>query len=216
MLRRFGSLVRSTGTMAAACLVMLATGCSGSSSDDESADAVVAAATDPVTLANWSKHPRVVDVRKMVESVESDLAKRVFKLEKRDKLCPGGGETIREKVTDPSGQIRKLGLRSGSDDGAAIDALYYQGGALRFVFREHRAGPVVVREDRIYFDESGKRFYWAVRSTASENPSEPEKAPKIDTQPYRLATADDQEDFAITPDLAHKPQARYDAKPDCY
>lgn len=116
---------------------------------------------EKITAANWQRHPQILQVRAIVNSVDAGIRKGSFKISKREfEYCESYEDTLRKMAVDSKGVVRKYENEAGSDDSALTWQHYYdQLGRLRFVFISGGAANGAQLEHRIYFDESGKRLW---------------------------------------------------------
>lgn len=114
-----------------------------------------------VTKANWQQHPKIKQVRAVVQSVKSGMSRKSFNVRKRDfEYCEPYKDTERTLATDSRGRARFYRNAGGSDDSSLAWEHYYdETGRLRFVFITGGAVNGSRLEHRIYFDEMGKRIW---------------------------------------------------------
>jgi len=114
-----------------------------------------------VTKANWQQHPKIKAVRAIVDSINTGLNKRTFKVsERKFEYCEPYEDTVRKMAVDSRGVVRMYEKEAGSDDSSVTWKHYYdEQGRLRFVFIAGGAVNGSKLEQRIYFDESGKRIW---------------------------------------------------------
>ena len=118
-------------------------------------------ASGGITKANWQRHPKIIQVRAIVQSVNAGISKKSFTMRKRAfEYCEPYEDTARTIATDPKGRVRFYGNEGGSDDSSLKWEHYYdEAGRLRFVFITGGAVNGSKLEHRIYFDENGKRLW---------------------------------------------------------
>ena len=116
---------------------------------------------EKITASNWQRHPKILQVRAIVNSVDASIKKGSFKISKREfEYCESYEDTLRKMAVDSKGVVRRYENEAGSDDSALTWRHYYdQLGHLRFVFITGGAANGAQLEHRIYFDESGKRLW---------------------------------------------------------
>lgn len=117
---------------------------------------------DPnITPSNWQRHPKILQVRALVNSIDAGIKKGSFKVSKRKfEYCESYEDTMRKMAVDSRGVVRRYENEAGSDDSMLTWRHYYdQLGHLRFVFISGGAANGAQLEHRIYFDESGKRLW---------------------------------------------------------
>jgi hypothetical protein len=118
-------------------------------------------ASQEITKANWQQHPKIKEVRAVVERVEADLKKGVYKVSKRMfDYCEPYADSLRAMAVDSEGRVGRYEKEGGSEDSSLKWKHYYdEGGHLRFVFITGGAVNGSELEHRIYFDEAGKRLW---------------------------------------------------------
>lgn len=116
---------------------------------------------EKITASNWQRHPKIIQVRAIVDSINAGISKGVFKISKREfEYCESYEDTLRKMAIDSKGVVRRYENQAGSDDSALTWQHYYDElGRLRFVFISGGAANGAQLEHRIYFDESGKRLW---------------------------------------------------------
>lgn len=116
---------------------------------------------EKITAANWQRHPKILQVRALVNSIDASIRKGSFKTSKREfEYCEPYEDTMRKIAIDSKGVVRRYEDEAGSDDSMLTWRHYYdQRGRLRFVFITGGAANGAQLEHRIYFDESGKRLW---------------------------------------------------------
>ena len=116
---------------------------------------------EKITASNWQRHPQILQVRAIVNSVDAGIRKGSFKISKREfEYCESYEDTLRKMAADSKGVVRKYENEAGSDDSALTWQHYYDElGRLRFVFISGGAANGTQLEHRIYFDERGKRLW---------------------------------------------------------
>jgi hypothetical protein len=114
-----------------------------------------------ITKANWQRHPKITQVRAIVQSVNAGISGKSLTVRKRAfEYCEPYEDTARTIATDAKGRVRFYGNEGGSDDSALKWEYYYdEAGRLRFVFITGGAVNGSKLEHRIYFDENGKRLW---------------------------------------------------------
>jgi len=117
--------------------------------------------SETITATNWRQHPRVKAVRDLVASVDAGIKKGVFKSStRRFEYCEPYEDTVRRRVVDSRGVVRRYDRDGGSEDSALTLRHYYDSqGRLRFVFITGGAVNGASLEHRIYFDENAQRIW---------------------------------------------------------
>jgi hypothetical protein len=116
---------------------------------------------EKITASNWQRHPKILQVRAIVNSVDASIKKGSFKVSKREfEYCESYEDTLRRMAVDSKGVVRRYENEAGSDDSALTWRHYYDElGRLRFVFITGGAANGAQLEHRIYLDEDGKRLW---------------------------------------------------------
>ena len=116
---------------------------------------------EKITALNWSRRPKILQVRAIVKSIDAGIKKGSFKISKREfEYCESYEDTLRKMAVDSKGVVRRYENEAGSDDSMLTWRHYYdQLGHLRFVFISGGAANGAQLEHRIYFDEGGKRLW---------------------------------------------------------
>jgi hypothetical protein len=114
-----------------------------------------------ITKANWQRHPKIAQVRAIVQSVNAGMGGKSLRVKKRTfEYCEPYEDTARTIATDAKGRVRFYVNEGGSDDSALKWEHYYdETGRLRFVLITGGAVNGSRLEHRIYFDENGKRLW---------------------------------------------------------
>lgn len=157
----------------------------GDANDDSPASSEDAVTErEPIKLTNWVSHPKIVQVRKVVQEIDAARAARRFKSARKENLCPDGiGEDYRVQVKDRSGKVRMLELASGSDDSYGTRTLYFDAkGKLRFVFDASSDVHQNAREQRIYFGDDGAPIWEVVRTSHDQ---------EIASRPFQVVNGDE-------------------------
>src|SRR5262245_14867423 len=119
---------------------------------------------EPITRKNWSTHPRIVEVRALVQKNEEAIKGGKYK--HQDGLnCPEGPFHESASIDrDPAGVIRKYVHDAGTEDASyRVEEHYDERGRLRFAFARRSAANDSSGEFRIYFSEDGKKLWTDVR-----------------------------------------------------
>jgi hypothetical protein len=119
------------------------------------------AGAEPITAANWQRHPAIVEIRAIYQEIsQAEKAGHLRKEERTYSYCRAYEDSERVLYLDARGAVRSYHVDRGSDDSAVRTAYYYdRDGALRFVFA--RAGAVngTHYEYLIYLSKSGERLW---------------------------------------------------------
>jgi hypothetical protein len=119
---------------------------------------------EPITAANWQRHPVIVEIRAIYREIkDAEAAGRLRKVERKwPETCEARPYDDTERVfyLDPRGTVRSYHVGGGSEDSAAQTAYYYdRAGALRFVFVKAGAVNGTAYEYRIYLSKTGARLW---------------------------------------------------------
>lgn len=114
-----------------------------------------------ITKANWQRHPKIKQVRSIVQTVKAGMSSKSFSTKKRVfEYCEPYEDTERTLATDGRGRARFYKNAGGSDDSSLTWEHYYdETGRLRFVLITGGAANGSQLEHRIYFDDVGKRIW---------------------------------------------------------
>jgi hypothetical protein len=116
---------------------------------------------EEINSTNWQRHPRIVEIRSIVDSINVAAKNGALKTSTRKfEYCEPGEDTLRRLSVDSKNVGRRYEKQNGSDDSAVTSTHYYDtNGRIRFVFISGGAVNESKLEHRIYFDESGKRLW---------------------------------------------------------
>jgi hypothetical protein len=117
--------------------------------------------SEKITAANWRQHPKIKAVREMVAAVDGGMKKGILKAStRRFEYCEPYEDTVRRRVVDSRGVVRRYDREGGSEDSSLTLRHYYDPqGRLRFVFITGGAVNGAQLEHRIYFDENAERIW---------------------------------------------------------
>jgi hypothetical protein len=141
--------------------------------------APAASGAEPLTAANWLRHPEIVEIRAIYREVRQALAAgRLRKEEQEFAYCRAYEDTERTLYRDSNGTVRSYRAGRGSDDSAAQAAYYYdRAGTLRFVLVQAGAVNGTAIEYRVYLSKSGDRLWEERRSLKGPGYSFPAALP---------------------------------------
>ena len=118
----------------------------------------MAQSEDELNDKNWQNHPKIVAIRKIVNSVKSEVRNGVYKTEHR--ICDEGWFSRLRITRDAKGTVRWYQHYQEGEDSSWDDNYYYDdGGRLRFVLMTSYAINGTREQHRAYFDESGHLIY---------------------------------------------------------
>ena len=107
---------------------------------------------------NWQNNPKIIEIRKMVNSVNTEIKKGSFKTEHR--ICEEGWFSRLRVARDANGKIRWYQHYQEGEDSSWDDNYYYDdAGRLRFVLMTSYAINSTREQHRAYFDENGVLIY---------------------------------------------------------
>jgi hypothetical protein len=160
------NLARFAGTL---LLALSIPACAAQSSDAPEATHDALTASAPITLGNWLGHPKIVEIRRIAEGVESGIAAGTLTKQERDFPNCDNGDIHRAKFTDEHGVIRKLVMVYGGEDGGGdITYVYDAAGKPRFYFQRNESQAAAqpkpdITEFRVYVDVEGQKFWQVMR-----------------------------------------------------
>jgi hypothetical protein len=147
---------------------------------------VAAQSNQEITESNWHTHPKIVAIRKMVQSTDQRLKAHKLKSYKKDfQACEDDALTFRRIVKDANGRVLMYeGYHEGREDSSSLYNQYYDdAGKLRFALVTVYAANGTREEHRAYYDESGK-IIWRNRKLLKGpgyfQPPDIEELPKED------------------------------------
>jgi hypothetical protein len=157
-------------------------GSAPASSGDKSADS-----SGPITLDNFISHPKIVEIRQLVDQIDGMSLTHAHKVEPCE---PGSFE--RDKGADAAGAVRKLEMTEldGVDQDKTVADYYYDAnGHIRFAFLVIDASlgetSFIRTEVRVYFDTAGQRIFEVDRSATSLD----FPGPDVSHAPFKLPSA---------------------------
>src|SRR5438132_2336859 len=133
------------------------------------------ATSQELTKINWEHHPRIVEIRKIYNEIQSKISRKQLRYQKKDysvlpESCRGtypmeylaiasdGGERVRVYTT---------AQRISHGDLLTIHHYYDEKGRLRFALMTNKSAEFATIENRVYLDEKGKVF-WDVKTEAKK------------------------------------------------
>jgi hypothetical protein len=151
-----------------------------------SAIAATGQESDEISEKNWQQHPKIVEIRKIVQMVDARLKNNFKTSQRRLEACEYQqkdgmtsyfhGET-RRIARDTNGAIRYYSVQYRPNDYSQDTNRYYfdDVGRLRFayVLSAEVGGGEIYEETRIYFDKDGRRI-WVMKKPATEVPTDDE------------------------------------------
>jgi hypothetical protein len=113
---------------------------------------------EEINDANWQRHPKIMAIRKIVNSINEGLKRRAFKTSERQfESCPDTYFTMRRIARDAKGRVAWYEDYSEGEDSSWDYHQYYdQAGRLRFALIIVYAANGTREQHRAYFDESGR------------------------------------------------------------
>ncbi|HZI62512.1 MAG TPA: hypothetical protein VFD62_17490 [Pyrinomonadaceae bacterium] len=107
---------------------------------------------------NWQKHPKIVAIRRIVNSDIAGVRNGAFKTEHR--ICDKGWFSRLRIARDSKGVVRWYQNYGEGEDSSRDDNYYFDdAGRLRFVLMTTYAANGTREQHRAYFDESGLLIY---------------------------------------------------------
>jgi len=114
-----------------------------------------------ITEKNWQSHPEIIQIRRIVNTIDNGLKRRSFKISQREfEICDDQYFTRWRIARNAKGSPRWYEDYSEGAD-ASWDFYYYydETGHLRFVYAIARSTNGTREQLRLYYDESGKRIW---------------------------------------------------------
>jgi hypothetical protein len=121
---------------------------------------------EPITAANWRRHPAIVEVRTIYQEIrQAETAGRLRRQERAfdSEPCRAYEDAVRTLYVDAKGAVRSYHVGRGSEDSAVQTGYFYdREGALRFVLATAGAVNGTIAEYRIYLSRTGE-ILWQER-----------------------------------------------------
>jgi hypothetical protein len=123
--------------------------------------ASAASGAEPVTAANWRRHPAIVEIEAIYREVRQAEAAGCLRRKVRTfSYCRSYEDTARTIYLDRHGVARSYRRTGGSDDSAVQAAYYYdRRGALRLLVADVAAVDGTTYQYRIFLSKSGVRLW---------------------------------------------------------
>ncbi len=119
---------------------------------------ITAQSEDEIKDKNWQNNPKIVAIRKLVNSANTEVRKGAFKTEHR--ICEEGWFSRLRIARDSKGTVRWYQHYQEGEDSSWDDNYYYDdAGRLRFVVMTSYAANGTRQQHRAYFDESSRLIY---------------------------------------------------------
>ena len=113
---------------------------------------------DEITDKNWQNNPKIIAIRKMVNSATVEIRNGTFKTEHR--ICEEGWFSRLRIARASNGTVRWYQHYQEGEDSSWDDNYYYDdAGRLRFVLMTSYAINGTREQHRAYFDENGALIY---------------------------------------------------------
>lgn len=128
-----------------------------------------------ITESNWENHPRIVEIRKLYNDIQSKLESKALKYQEKSfaklpRSCRGTYPIEYFGVaTDRANRVRMYirAQRISHDDLLTRRSYYDEGGHLRFVYETNESAGFATIKKRIYLTDKGNVF-WDVESEAKK------------------------------------------------
>ena len=115
-------------------------------------------AGEVISDKNWQKHPKIIAIRRIVNSDNAGVRKGAFKTEHR--ICEMDWFSRLRIARDSKGIVRWYQNYGEGEDSSRDNNYYYDdAGRLRFVLMTTYAANGTREQHRAYFDESGRLIY---------------------------------------------------------
>jgi hypothetical protein len=113
---------------------------------------------DEINDKNWQSNPKIVAIRKIVNSANTEVRRGTFKTEHR--ICEEGWFSRLRIARDSKGTVRWYQHYQEGEDSSWDDNYYYDdAGRLRFALMTSYAINGTREQHRAYYDESGRLIY---------------------------------------------------------
>jgi len=120
-----------------------------------------------ITESNWEQHPKVVEIRKLYNDIQSRLESKKLKYQEKSftklpRSCRGMYPLDYIGIaTDGTGRVRMhvVAQRISHDDLLTTRNYYDEGGHLRFVYRTNESPGFATIKNRVYLTEQGTVFW---------------------------------------------------------
>lgn len=128
-----------------------------------------------ITESNWEQHPRILEIRKLYNDIQSKLENKKLKYQEKNfaklpRSCRGMYPLEYIGVaTDHAGRVRMhvVAQRISHDDLLTTRNYYDEGGHLRFVYITNESPGFATIHNRIYLTDQGN-VLWNVESEAKK------------------------------------------------
>jgi hypothetical protein len=199
-------------------IVAASTGCAATADDDGAEASVGAVSNGRITMQNWATHPRIVEIRTLVQQIEDEL--RAARTVPTSRECSGEDTSSSRVMSSQDGKVRKLNLYTTDDRGwQTIDIFYDQRGKARYVhqigfqYESHVSNTGTASEDHVFYDEEGEDLWHVARDQRLEAQPDPwtgalqlpPLSEVLEAEPFRRS-----ENFAfLTPTVLTDPAAYF-------
>lgn len=121
----------------------------------------------PITASNWKGHPKVREIRSIVQATDRRIKKGELTTKTRAFCYEGPGWTKHILYANRGGQARKYFREGGSDDSFHTESYYYDdAGALRFYLHTSNNVHGMKGMQRVYLDPQGNLLWEEVSGKA--------------------------------------------------
>jgi hypothetical protein len=150
-------------------------------------------AAQEITERNWQAHPRIVEIRKIVTSIDAGLKNGRFKrAERKFESCPDQYFTLRRIARDANGAAAWYeDYGEGEDSSWDYHYYYDQTRHLRFILITVYAANGTREQHRAYFDETGKLIWQNRRTLKGPGYFAPQNIEELPKEDPNRAFADD-------------------------
>ncbi len=130
---------------------------------------------EEITTDNWEHHPRIVEVRKLYNEIQSLLTQKKLKYKKKDyttlpRSCRGTYPIeylVLAEDAEGHARLHITAQRISHDDLLTTQYYYDKNGALRFAHITNKSSEYATIEYRVYLTDQGKVF-WDTRTEAKK------------------------------------------------
>ena len=113
---------------------------------------------DEINDKNWQNHPKIIAIRRIVNSANAEVRSGAFKTEHR--ICEEGWFSRLRIARDSKASVRWYQHYQEGEDSSWDNNFYYDSaGHLRFVLMTSYAANSTREQHRAYFNESGDLIY---------------------------------------------------------
>jgi hypothetical protein len=155
---------------------------------------------------NWQSHPKIIAIRRIVNSTNAQIRAGAFKTEHR--ICEEGWFSRLRIARDSKGNVRWYQHYQEGEDSSWDNNFYYDdAGHLRFVLMTSYAINSTREQHRAYFDENGRLIYHGrrvLKGTGYFGPSVEDLKEKVHMDPKKDFAEEAQGCKEVKPSEKHR------------